>query len=652
MNFLKKSIGITLMVIISIMTISCNKEDNMKNQTLTLDKSFNRVDLYKKNVPQDYQLIDWKERAQNYDNLVYDYQASGAYLPVIWNDQTYNTFGIPAYVGDPRMNQDGEEEAVTTIASVLSASLIGIDKSNQNGIDFVSQLNAFFSQSEGVVLNNPAGSSETTSMWYMLYPAIMYTQISSLYPNEQVLKQNVLTNIESWYKAYEVMYNNGNPDFDYTGFNFKTNLPYRNGIWKEPDSAVGIALLMYDGYELTGDNKYLEASIHSMDYIEQYFGSPQYEVLMYYAPALMAELNALHGTHYDVQKALNHVFDGASIPRGGWGSIVGQWGDYDMNGLFGSTTDGGGYAFSMNTFASTGAIAPLVQYDARFAKSIGEWILNVSSNARYFFADETILDNQSCTHVDTCTDVSDAVKEAIPYEGIRNGSNGKTPWFGGDPTAHGWALTDFSLYSGAHTGVLASLIEKTNVDEILKVDLQATQAFKTSNYPTYLLYNPYSEIKTINYQIKSNETVDLYNTLTNTFVAQNVSENTNIDIPANDAIVIVEIPSGSNIVHSNHNFYIDNNFISADVVTLNIDGYKDKQVVSGKITLNLSLVGNVNDEIDNINVQIDGKNLSFHDINQISLNTNDFSSGLKKIAISITTKNGLTDNNFIILQFK
>ncbi|HBK69650.1 MAG TPA: hypothetical protein DDZ91_13475, partial [Firmicutes bacterium] len=91
----------------------------------------------------------------------------------------------------------------------------------------------------------------------------------------------------------------------------------------EPDCAVGIAVLMYYGYELTGAEKYLTATVKLLDYIDGFFGSPLYEVLMYFAPALMARVNAFQGTSYDLDKAISRVFDGNSVPRGGWGSLVG-----------------------------------------------------------------------------------------------------------------------------------------------------------------------------------------------------------------------------------------------------------------------------------------------------------------------------------------
>ena len=61
-----------------------------------------------------------------------------------------------------------------------------------------------------------------------------------------------------------------------------------------------------------------------------------------------AYLNAVEGANYDVAKLLDWVFDGCQSPTGrtGWGIIVGKWGDYDVSGLQGSITDGGGYAVS------------------------------------------------------------------------------------------------------------------------------------------------------------------------------------------------------------------------------------------------------------------------------------------------------------------
>jgi len=55
-------------------------------------------------------------------------------------------------------------------------------------------------------------------------------------------------------------------------------------------------------------------------------------------------------------------------------------------------------------------------------------------------------------------------------------SGGKTPFATGDAVNGGWATTNLSLYSGSAVGYLASIINKTNVDGILQIDLNKTDS--------------------------------------------------------------------------------------------------------------------------------------------------------------------------------
>ncbi|SEO51892.1 hypothetical protein SAMN04488134_108119 [Amphibacillus marinus] len=646
-NKLKIRLGL---IIFTCFLAGCD-QDMKTSKDLNLDKEVLRVSLYNEASPTDYQLIDWQDRALAFDRLIFDQEAEGNYLPLIWDDRQYNSFGLPAYVGDGRLHNDGAQEAVTNIAAIVSASLLGEDKSE--GEDYVSQLSAFFSEEEGIILNNPAGSSETTSMWYLLYPTILFAHASDLYESNDLLREQLLTAIESWYQAYLVMYDNGNPDFDYTGFNFNTNEPYRNDVWTEPDSAVGIGLLMYYGYEMTEETKYLDAAINTMDYMENYFGSPLYEALMYFGPYLAAKLNAYHGTTYDIAGFMDDNFNASSIPRGGWGSIIGQWGNYEMNGLFGSATDGGGFAFSMNTFAGAGAIVPVAAYDARFARSIGQWMLHLASNSRYYFATETNDENQSCTYFNNdCADIEDSIKYAIPYEGIRKDSNGRTPWFGGDPTVYGWAETDFSLYSGAHTGILASLITATNIEQILRLDLNATRFFEDENYPTSLFYNPYQEEKELIYEVTSAGEVNLFNTLTNEVIVSNVNDSVAVEIEADRALVIVELPSDAEVIKEDGGYYVSNQLISTELIAVAVSGIEENESVSGKITLDVEVVANYETEIAEITLELDEHTLIFNENEAVTFTTKDYRSGPKRMRVGIETTDGKTDHTYLRMQFK
>ncbi len=637
---------ISIMLVVILTGCSVGRSNQMTKEA-EYQKEIARVSRYESNIPSNYKFFEYKDRALKLDELMFNKNATGQYLPLIWEDSTYQSFGIPAYVGDGRMHKDGAQEAVTAIAAVLSATLLGVDKSNQNGINYVEQLSAFYSREEKVVLNNPSGNSETTSMWYLLYPAILFTQVSLHYPEETELRAQALSNIESWYQAYLVMREENS--FDYTGFNFMTSEPYKNGIWTEPDSAAGIALLLYYGYELTGNQEYLDASIYCIQYLSEYFGSPLYEALLYFGPYLAAMYNAKFETNIDIEDMINDVLNGNSIPRGGWGSMVGSWGDYSMNGLMGSTSDGGGYAFAMNTFTAAYAISPVAKYDTRYASSLGKWYLNVIGNSRYFFADQTNLENQSIARSEKAMEFNKAVNSIVPYEGIRKSQNSKTPWFGGDPTVYDWAETDFSLYSGAHIGAMASIVDETNVEAILKIDLNKADLF-AQDFNTYLMYNPYSEDKKVVYQKTSTETIDLYNSITNEFIARDVLGEQEISIPAEDSVVIVELPAGSIVEHIGRVYQVDGKVIAADSVSAVITNYNNNDTVSSKFKLNLECVSTQeNDAIKEIKVTVNDEEKIYSSTNELNFSVKELGSGSKTFYVEVTMESGLQDKTDIRL---
>src|SRR5690606_27057058 len=74
-----------------------------------------------------------------------------------------------------------------------------------------------------------------------------------------------------------------------------------------------------------------------------------------------------------------------SAARRGWGMIYGEWGGYEVNGLYGSAADGGGFAFAMNTFNHAIPLVPLPRYDPRYAREIGRWMLHAANNAWIFY---------------------------------------------------------------------------------------------------------------------------------------------------------------------------------------------------------------------------------------------------------------------------
>jgi len=125
----------------------------------------------------------------------------------------------------------------------------------------------------------------------------------------------------------------------------------------------------------------------------------------------------------------------------------------------------------------------------------------------------------------------------------------KSPYATGDPTHYGWGPTDFGIYSGAPVGVLGGMIQATNVEKILKIDLLKTDFFHATAYPTYLYYNPFPEAKTVELNLPSGS-YDIYDAVTDSYLAKNVSGLTSFTIPVSSALVAVLAPVDGKRVHN------------------------------------------------------------------------------------------------------
>jgi hypothetical protein len=243
---------------------------------------------------------------------------------------------------------------------------------------------------------------------------------------------------------------------------------------------------------------------------------------------------------------LGWSFDGTAVCREGWGILAGNWNGMDISGIVGSTVDHGGYGFLMNTYDAAIPLIPLVRYDQSYARAIGKWMLNAANAAKLFYPQYMPENHQ------TLFAEASATKEVIGYEGIiRHSSYKKYDSLQG-PVAQGdgplWVpgknpdVTQFSVYGSAHAGIFGSIIMRTNVPGILRLDLLATDFYREKAYPSYLYYNPYKQVKTVNVIMPSGG-MDIYNTVTGTFILRN-THTAKIKIRPDEAAVIVCVPPG------------------------------------------------------------------------------------------------------------
>ncbi|MBK6964978.1 MAG: hypothetical protein IPH20_13835 [Bacteroidales bacterium] len=515
-------------------------------------------------LPQPLKIIDWKQKAMQFDSLVFDFNNTASYGPLIWLDSSKRnidqvTFGLYTVIGDVRQGpgkNNGEfHEALTTMNSLVSAGLLGIDKTSQHGYNFVKMSQNYFNSDTkwNIVMNNTnpavamAGGGYGRDWWYDVYPNVLYYGVAALFPGVENTENIQRTVAEQFYKADSTL--QGNYDFSY--FDYAQMKGMRNNIPWQQDVAGGHAYVLYSAYQKFGDERYLKGAKSATEALVNQKESRFYEILLPFGAYTAARLNAEQGTNYDVTKLLNHTFDGCQSQTGryGWGVIAEKWGEFDVSGMQGSITDGGGYGFFMNSVAMAWPLVPMVKYEPKYAKAIGKYMLNAVNASRLFYPD--LVDDSH----QWLPDLKNLTNGIIGYEGVRKMDDynkpalkGVTPvslgdgpkWTPGQPEE-----SMFSLYSTSIAGVFGAIVHTTDVEGILALDCNITDFYAENRYPVFLYYNPYPEAKKVTWT--SETKVDLFDIISKKLLAINADGNIALNIPAGEAVLIVALPAGTRI---------------------------------------------------------------------------------------------------------
>jgi hypothetical protein len=373
--------------------------------------------------PAPYVMRDWRKVTRDYLDFVFDFDRKGQYLPLVrWQDERRRMIRMPAYVG----NTDGPE-AINYLAAVVSGSLAGLDMRTYRGWDWVAMSTNFFNPADGICLDW-AEQSSGGSFWYDVLPNVLFFQLGALYPGDHTLEERMFGIAERWYQACVALGGKTQPaalpNFDHTGFDLRQMRAFDNGQRIEPEGAAGIAWLEYRAWCRFKDRRFLTAAEWCIQALEQKPAkeNPLYEVLLPYAVVTAARLNVEQRRGYDLSKLINWCFEPGPAPqaRPHWGVILGNWSGKDVGGLVGSSTDGGGYAFAMNSFQYAGTLAPLCRYEARYAHDLGKWLLNLANAARLFYPDAHDANHQSSYAWASQHDPN----SVIAYEGLRKWKRG------------------------------------------------------------------------------------------------------------------------------------------------------------------------------------------------------------------------------------
>ncbi len=531
------------------------------------------------NHPKPYAFKDWKKTAQEFDQYVFDFSQKGDFLPLIWWDKTGRnfpepTFGIYTALGDVRMggaiNNGENHEALGALGAVLGATLVGIDKSKQDGhftrrshsnrdsldesggegVDYVSMLRNYFNRDNGwnVIMNFTnkgahIGGGYGNDFWYEVHNNVLFYSVADLYPKEKGFEEIQRTIADQFYRSDSIM----GSSYSYSFFDFKNMQGGKSHIPTQEDVAGGYAFVLYSAWVKFGDVKYLRAAKNAINVLYNQKENRFYEAMMPIAAYVAARMNVEAGTNYDIQRFLDWTFDGSAVGRQGWGVLADNWGGYDVSGLAGSTVHNGGYGFLMNTFDLMMPLSALVRYDQSYARAVGKWALNASNAARFCYPYDMPDSLQAIPQHKAVT------KNVIAYEGVIKESiypqfKGITPFAQGDgPLWHEGMpqQTMFSVYGSGHVGFFGGTVQATNVPEILQIDCGATDFYKKRGaFPTFLFYNPYLEEKTLSFNVGLKR-VDLYDTVSRRFLQRGVRGNVRFSISGDAARVLVVIPAGS-----------------------------------------------------------------------------------------------------------
>ena len=182
--------------------------------------------------------------------------------------------------------------------------------------------------------------------------------------------------------------------------------------------------------------------------------------------------------------------------------------DY-ATGLIGERTQYGGSPSSFQSIIGATALVPMLKYDQRYAIEVGRYLLNVTNNLNLFY-DEDSSDNANI----------------VPLERVEK---------------DGDARQRHSILSGTYLGLLATMIEPTNVEGILKVDINQNDYYveEAKERPLYLLFNPHEDQKVVEYEPQTTGCVSLYDVVSHQFLKENIKGRTDIEIKGNDAVMIL-----------------------------------------------------------------------------------------------------------------
>jgi hypothetical protein len=193
------------------------------------------------NLPQPFKMLDWKQRALDFDAFVFNTNRHGKLPSLIWIDGAHRNFDEDAFGlytsawesrGGPNVHGGEYHESINTLGAVLGATLVGRNKSEQHGRDWASMCRNYFNASNGwnIVMNftsermAPFGGGYGKDFWYDLYPNILFFEVSDCHPQVSGFDTLVRKSADQMDHAVRVL-DQASKRFHYTSFDLVSGRP-------------------------------------------------------------------------------------------------------------------------------------------------------------------------------------------------------------------------------------------------------------------------------------------------------------------------------------------------------------------------------------------------------------------------------------------
>lgn len=572
-------------------------------------------------IPDNYQYKDWRKVSAEFINMLFDFENySLGYIDRSYQNTGRESLGFLTNASDA---QDiSQSQAITAIGALLSADLLGKETIGEEKLNqLVELVQSYYNveNGEGLFLNYQNVNTKDISFWEQVYPGLLYFMLMDRYEPSLDSEQILRGIADSWYDVVMDLGGNDNMvDMGYTGYDFKQDKPYDNGEWIEPDAAAGIALIQYYAYEKFQDRKYIKATELCMNYLDEFQRNPGYELLYLYLPYLSARLNALEKYHFDTPKYMEFFFTESDY-RHEYGMFNSEFG----TGLLGERTENGGTPYSFPSIVAATAVVPMLKYDQRYAVEVGRYLLQLTNSLNLFYDKNT-------------SPLKEAYHNLIPAEKVeRNRLDSEQ---------------ELSVLGGSYLGLLGAMIEATNVEGILKVDLNVNDYYlhEEDTKPSYLIFNPYDQEQEVEYQVTTDGEVNLYDSVSQKFIEKNVTAQTKIKIKATDAVIITEIP-----VTPDENKYDEQRKVEEYVkgkvlASVNLIGLSQYEPISNDYAIDLEIKTSGDAGVSNIAIYLDGKpvfkNVSY--TKPYVVDVSKLANGYHILEAEIETSLGTKDHSF------